>query len=100
MIIEKDIIKKIENDFEFESEKALTILNNSIKANDSISHPRIIRSILYLSNGSLFELEHNIKTAITDWRDVIYFAEYDRNNGGSTSKRVRDFNLTFEQNDE
>ncbi|WP_142785925.1 hypothetical protein [Changchengzhania lutea] len=99
MIIEKDIIKKIEEDFQIDSEKALTILNKNINENECINHPRIIRSIIYLSNGSLFELKHNIKTAISDWRDVLYFAEYEKKNGSSTSNRVRDFNLTFDETD-
>ena len=99
MIIEKDIIKKVEEDFLFDAKRALETLNNSINENKCINHPRIIRSIVYLSDGSLFELEHNIKVAVSDWRDVLYFAEYDRENGNSSSKRVRDFNLTFDQNE-
>lgn len=99
MNFENDIIDKIEKDFQFESQKAIEILEENINKENSINHPRIIRSILYLSNGNIFELKHNIKTAISDWRDVIYFAEYDKNDSSSVSRKVRDFNLPFNKLD-
>ena len=38
----------------------------------------IIRCILRLAEGNEEKLERYIKTALSDWRDVIYWAEYDR----------------------
>jgi hypothetical protein len=40
--------------------------------------PRITRCIIKLSNSDEEKLAHYIKVALSDWRDVIYWAEYDR----------------------
>ncbi|MGY5877180.1 MAG: hypothetical protein RTU30_15620 [Candidatus Thorarchaeota archaeon] len=39
---------------------------------------RIIRCILRLAEGEKEKLERYIKAALSDWRDVIYWAECDR----------------------
>ncbi len=51
---------------------------------------RIIRCILKLAEGDEEKLERYIKTALSDWRDVIYWAEYDRED-----KRVFDGSKRF-----
>ncbi|MFW9993946.1 MAG: hypothetical protein ACFFD4_18020 [Candidatus Odinarchaeota archaeon] len=40
---------------------------------------RIIRCILQLSEGKEEKLTHYIQAALEDWRDVILWAEYDKN---------------------
>jgi|NorSeaMetagenome_1021524.scaffolds.fasta_scaffold147816_1 hypothetical protein len=54
---------------------------------------RIPRCILFLSKGNLELFKKNLKYAETDWRDIIYWAEYDSND-----IQVFDFNKTFKQN--
>jgi hypothetical protein len=40
--------------------------------------PRILRCILRLADEE--KLSHYMKEALSDWRDVIYWAEYDHEN--------------------
>lgn len=79
----QDIIKQIEQDLELLS--TVDTLNNN---NDQ--NLRLIRSILFLSRGDLDRLEHYIKIANTDFRDLLYWAEYTED-----GKQVRDFTKPF-----
>jgi hypothetical protein len=97
--IEEDIIEKIKKDFSYDAKVVIDLFLSTMKEHKSIEHPRIIRSIIYLSQGDLFELKHYLKMAVSDWRDVIYFAEYETPSNGTVKKRVRDFNNQFEQKD-
>ena len=40
--------------------------------------PRIIRCIIKISDGDMDLLERYIKSALSDWRDIILWAEYDK----------------------
>ena len=51
---------------------------------------RVMRCIVHLSNGSLEVLQHHVRNALNDYRDVIYWAEYDRND-----RRIHDFSAGF-----
>ncbi|QTE21821.1 hypothetical protein [Polaribacter cellanae] len=94
MKLKKDILEKIENDFSSQKENVINLLVNKINENEHINHPRIIRCVIYLSNGDLFELNHYLKTAISDPRDVMLYAEYENNNTLNPC-RIRDFNNEF-----
>jgi len=50
---------------------------------------RIVRCVLFLAQGNPKKLEHMIEQAQLDFRDVIYWAEYD------AQGRTRDFNFPF-----
>jgi len=52
---------------------------------------RIIRAVLYLSDGDLPKFHEKIKLARLDWRDVLMQAEY----SFPEEERLRDFNKTF-----
>lgn len=39
--------------------------------------PRIIRCVLHLSSGNLDSLDRHIDACLTDYRDIILWAEYD-----------------------
>ena len=54
--------------------------------------PRVVRCVLYLADGDLQKLEHFTDQALQDPRDVMYWAEYDRD----SNDQVRDFNEPFE----
>ncbi len=51
---------------------------------------RIVRCCLALSKGDINLLRHNVTQALNDYRDIIYWAEYDPNDG-----RIHDFNNPF-----
>ncbi len=51
---------------------------------------RVMRCVLHLSAGALDRLRENMAKTEQDYRDIIYFAEYDRDD-----KRVNDFTRPF-----
>ncbi len=86
----KDILKKIEVQFGESSGEIIWKFQGFIKKNKSFRSARIIRAILYLSNGNEVQIEKHIKQAETDWRDILLWAEYDENDN-----QIRDFNNEF-----
>jgi hypothetical protein len=50
----------------------------------------VLRCVVHLAGGDLARLVHCSDRARLDWRDVIYWAEYD-----SVDRQVRDFNQPF-----
>ncbi len=60
-----------------------------------VEKERIIRCILYLSEGVLDSLSTWVKKANVDSRDVIFYAEYD-----NRDERKWNFNIPFNQQDE
>ena len=92
-----DIINKIETDFGQDSNKAKEIITNRIgNFEHLLKNDRIIRCIIYLSKGSIKELNHFVDIAIQDPRDVMMYAEYKEGSTFENFKRLRDFNKTFE----
>lgn len=51
---------------------------------------RLIRAVVFLSNGNIERLEYYINQANTDYRDIFYWAEYDQ-----ADKQIRDFTKPF-----
>jgi hypothetical protein len=51
---------------------------------------RVCRCVLFLARGQLSLLAHNAEQARLDYRDVIYWAEYDEQD-----RLVRDFSKPF-----
>ena len=86
----KDILKKIEVQFGEKDGEIIRKLQYFIKKDKSFRSARIIRAILYLSNGNEVQIEKHIKQAETDWRDILLWAEYDKNDN-----QIRDFNNEF-----
>ena len=95
MIFREDIIQKIRSDFKDSSEKAIEILEESILRTEYLKTDRVIRCILYLSNGDLVKLKEYIEVAIYDTRDVMFWAEYINRDNNQKPKRVRNFNKPF-----
>jgi len=92
-----DIINKIETDFGQDSNKAKEIITNRIGYFEHLlKNDRIIRCIIYLSKGSIKELNHFVDIALQDPRDVMMYAEYKEGSTFENFKRLRDFNKTFE----
>jgi hypothetical protein len=90
----EDIKQRIESDFGSRCEEARKLINAAIHQASHIDHPRIIRCILFLSEGSINKLKKNIDSAVSDPRDVMFWAEYI--NRSELPSRIRDFNKTFD----
>ena len=98
MIFKDDIITRIKADFGSDADKAMTALNEAIEKTDYLNSDRIIRCIVFLAEGNLSSLNEYISAAITDWRDIILWAEYEylgEHLFPRDNKRLRDFNKAF-----
>jgi hypothetical protein len=51
---------------------------------------RILRCVIVLAGGDIALMNHFADCARHDWRDVIYWAEYDQHD-----RQIRDFNEPF-----
>lgn len=73
-----DIVARIEHDF---GTGALTgvadVLAPLLASDRAGEHERLVRSVLVLAAGDLAKLRHYVAQAVMDYRDVIYWAEYD-----------------------
>ena len=57
---------------------------------EDLKKDRLIRCALFLSRGSIKELESAVALGKTDYRDLIWSAEYD-----CKERQLRDFNQSF-----
>ena len=89
-----DILERIKIDFGVESGAVVRELQSYLLESKYGRSPRLIRSIIYLSEKSKEKLKREIKDAKIDWRDVLFAAEYE-NQSSQNPKRVRDFNRKF-----
>lgn len=97
MTFAKDIIRKIDKEFADKADQAKEMISAAIATTDSIRNDRVIRCILFLSNGDLTDLTNYIESATTDVRDVIFWAEYTGLGESKRPRRIRDFNNTFDK---
>jgi len=97
MTFKEDITTRIKIDFGIKSDEVFERLTKAIEKTEYISNDRVIRSIIFLSEGNLQELNRYIEVATYDTRDVMFWAEYENLNNNSNPKRIRDFNKTFEE---
>jgi hypothetical protein len=92
MQIVTDIQKKLELDFGPESSLAKDELEALYAQTNWRIGNRMVRAIVYVSNGDFESLKRSIKHATTDYKDVLWLAEYDRGD-----EQLRDFNKTFDE---
>ncbi|MDJ0926860.1 MAG: hypothetical protein QNJ73_04335 [Gammaproteobacteria bacterium] len=88
MSLPDDILVRIAADFGRDS------VNGVVKLLAGYHGPepqRVCRCILHLSAGSIDKLKHNVAEAAKDYRDIILFAEYDRDDN-----RLHDFTHGFD----
>ena len=97
MTFKEDITRRINTDFGQNSNQAFETLKNAIEKTDYLKTDRVIRCIIFLSKGSIDDLNKYIETATFDTRDVMLWAEYEKLDGELNYKRHRDFNNTFEE---
>ncbi|WP_251743173.1 hypothetical protein [Gramella sp. AN32] len=91
MELPKDITDEMKIRFDSGFDLANRILTEFLDENEYLNHERIIRCVIYLSDG-IQSFRHNLSVAKSDPRDVMLFAEYEQ------IKRVRDFNKSFYEN--
>ena len=90
----EDIERRISTDFRGETApQARALLHASCRKAEE-SSPRLVRAILFLSKGDLQKMVENISLAETDFRDILYYAEY-RGQGTGNPVRIRDFDKAF-----
>ena len=62
---------------------------------ESLSHdPRILRSVVFLGGGRFADLCRFARYSEADWRDVVFWAEYDDHESASP-RRVRSMHEPF-----
>lgn len=82
-----DIRARVASDFQLaDHEQALEILQ---RLGDDLDgdNARVLRCVVFLSRGELPLLVHYADRARCDWRDVVYWAEYDEK-----GRQASDFN--------
>lgn len=90
----EDILVKIYEDYKEDTIKIIQALQEFIILHESYRSPRIIRAIIALSERDKNKVSKYIKAARTDWRDVLYWAEYKKVNN-SDAIRIKNFNHSF-----
>lgn len=90
-----DILERINLDFEEDSAKIIDLLNPLIGKTDYISIDRVTRCILFLAKGDVEKLKFYVSAAISDARDVVFWAEYADHSNDSPLK-VNDFSQPFQ----
>lgn len=96
MITHTDIKNRISEKFENNSFEVFNLIEEKLKEFDYLNNPRIIRCILFLADNDLEKLKNYIDVAVSDPRDVMFWAEYENIDDINNTERVRDFNNTFE----
>ena len=89
--MKKDILKKIEKDFD-NPEEVLDILFVMAEKDNEVTSDRIYRAIIYLANGSIKTLNHSIELYFIDYRDLLWQAEYE-----DPEIQKYDFNKSFSE---
>ena len=84
----EDIIRKSASLFQPELFDTVISLLKTYRGNEP---HRVLRCILHRSDGDLDFLQANLEIAQQDYRDIIWYAEYD-----ADDVRVNDFNKAFE----
>lgn len=96
MKITKDIKIQIRKSFKQKHKEAIELIQEQFEATELSN--RIIRCVVFLAKGSFEKLKRCIDLAKTDYRDVIFFAEYN-DHDAKHPKRIRDFNRSFGRHD-
>lgn len=88
-------MQEIQQKFGENSRLALDILEQIILEQKDLDSDRIIRCVIYLSKSDIADWKACWKAAIEDWRDVIYWAEYEGDFKNHQVQQIRDFNRPF-----
>ncbi len=92
MVMVVDIQNKLELDFGPKLVFAKDELEALYITTNWLVSDRVVRSVIYLANGDIDLLKENIERALTDYKDLLWQAEYNRGD-----EQLRDFNKTFQE---
>ena len=82
-----DIVARIEREFGAGARAGIElVLQPMLESGDAW---RVVRCVLVLAAGDIARLRHYVEQATRDYRDVIYWAEYD------ASGRIADYTQPF-----
>lgn len=90
-----DILNRIQTDFKGNAAEATTLLSSLISKTGYINEDRVIRSVLFLAQGDFIKLKSHIKAALSDPRDVVFWAEY-TNHQDKHPTKIYDFDKPFD----
>lgn len=96
MINTPDIQARIKSDFGTQAEEVFALISAAVGGGRELNNPRIIRCIIFLADKNIEKLKVCVESAKTDPRDIMLWAEYIQSGPGDQTKRIRDFNKTFE----
>jgi hypothetical protein len=94
----KDIIQEMKVRFDPDFDLANKILTEYLTKNEYLDSDRIIRCIVFLADNGIESFKSYLNSAKGDPRDVMWWAEYKNHDSLENSKRIRDFNKTFQEN--
>jgi hypothetical protein len=94
----KDIINEMKIRFESDFNSANKILSEYLNKYDYLNSDRIIRCVIFLVDNGIESFKSFLESAKGDPRDVMYWAEYENRESLDNTKRVRNFNKSFEEN--
>jgi hypothetical protein len=88
----KDITQKIRTDFKEPNKirEVFKLLSDYYRDWDDDVNFRLVRCMLYESNGEIEKIQENVRIAKTDWRNIIVYVEYD-----NEMNWLRNFNRPF-----
>ena len=89
--MKKDILDRIEQDFG-SATAVVAVLESLEEPNRGRLSERVIRAIIFLADGDMVKLAHYVELARTDYRDLLWQAEYEEPN-----QRKYDFSRPFGQ---
>ena len=87
-----DIYQKIERDFGDDIKLAIEQIEILDARSKGLVGNRMLRAMVFLAKGSIDRFKQVIELGSTDYRDVLWQAEYD-----CGEERLYDFNKTFHE---
>lgn len=95
MLATTDILNRIQTDFSENAEEAVALLSSLISKTYYINEDRVIRSVLFLAQKDFTKLKSYVKAALSDPRDVVFWAEY-TNHDDKHPTKINDFDKPFD----
>ena len=88
--MEADVVSQLDVDFAAQDRAEAARVLKTLEGDLGNGTARVIRCVLFLSRGEMPRLLHYANSAREDFRDVLYWAEYDEQD-----QHVRDFTRPF-----
>jgi hypothetical protein len=85
-----DVYQKITADFGADYKYAIELLDELDAQTKGLISDRVLRAIIFLASGNTTKLKRTIELCRTDFRDVLWQAEYD-----CGEQQIYDFTKSF-----